>query len=189
MSGTARQRILRAMRRALVLTTVLAATLLGTGLTVAGEPARAPGFYDEAEDVIFSLKADGFTAEVIGEDNDGEQTASLIIARHGYTRGGLLAEDIAPAPLPDHSLTAKFGALGELNFEFKPRKCKGGLAFSGAFHFTGENGYVQIDADRATGSFASNAYSACGPLGPVDFSTIRQITSRVQVEATAPASP
>lgn len=123
---------MRAMRRVLVLITVFVAATLGTGLTVSG-PDAAAGFYEEEKDVIFSLETGGFMVEVIGEDNDGDQSAIITISRHGLSRGGLLAEYIAPATLTDHSLTATFGALGELNFEFKPRKCHGGLTFSGAF--------------------------------------------------------
>jgi hypothetical protein len=184
MIGTARQRIVPTMRRALVLITVLLATLLGTGLA-GGGPDSAAAFHEEQEDVIFSLKAEGFTVEVLAEDNDGEQTARMDITRAGLAHGGLLAQYTVPATLTDHSLTAKFGALGELNYEFSPRKCKGGLDFTGSFVFTGENGYIKIEADHATGSYVADAYSACGPLGPVDFSKVRQIDSRLNLLATA----
>lgn len=175
------------MRRALVLIAVFGAALLGTGLTVAAAAGDdvAARRVEEQKDVIFSLRAEGFTVEVIGEDNDGKQTAAMTVSRHGMLHGGLLAEYIAPATLSDHSLTAKFGTLGELNFEFVPRKCEGGLAFEGSFTFTGENEYIHIDADRAIGSFGEQAFTACGPLGPLDFSKIRRITSDVHLEATA----
>jgi hypothetical protein len=185
MTGTARQRILRTMRRALVLAAVFVLALLAAGLTVGAGSGAASALVEEEKDVIFSLKAEGFTVEVIGEDNDGEQTASMYISHRGLAKGGLLANYNVPATLTDHSLAAKFGSLGEMNFEFTPRKCHGGLLFTGSFTFTGENHYVQIDADRATGSFVEQAYTACGPLGPIDFSKVRQISSRVHLEATA----
>jgi hypothetical protein len=185
MIGTARQRILRAMRRVLALVSVLGVALLGTGPTPTGASAApslepSPG---QQEAVVLALKVEGFWVEVLGEDNDGDQTATLIVSRGRLPRGGPIAEYIAPATLTDHSLTAKFGSLGELNFEFKPRKCRGGLAFSGSFTFTGENGYVHIDADHAEGSFLEQIFTACGPLGPIKPGQVHRIVSTVHLEA------
>lgn len=149
------------MRRALVLVSVFAAALLGLGLAISGGPDAASGYYEEQEDVIFGLEVEGFTVSVFAEDNDGDQTASLTISRDGLT-----SEYIAPATLTDHSVVAKFGILGAVNFRFKPkkatRKCHGGLTFTGTFTFTGENGYVHIDADHAEGGGLEQVYSGCG---------------------------
>ena len=171
------------MRRALVLLSVSAAALLGTGLTLAAA-AGAPS-PEGPKAVVFSFKAEGFRVEVFAEDNDGEQTAALTISRGRFPRGGLLAEYLAPATLTGHSLAATFGSLGELNFGFKPRKCPGGLAFSGTFTFTGENDYVHIDADHAEGSFLEQILTACGPWGPIKPGQIHRIVSSVRLEASA----
>lgn len=165
------------MRRALVLVSVFGAVLLGTGPTVA---AAAPQPVEQ-EDVIFGLTAEGFRVEVFAEDNDGDQTAVLSVARDG-----LEAIYRVPATITDHSVVAKFGKRGRLNFHFQPRKCKGGLIFTGKFTFTGENGFIHIDADRATGSFFEQVYTACGPRGPVDPGKVRIVTATgIRLEATA----
>jgi hypothetical protein len=177
MIGTARQRIVRAMRRALVLIAVIAAALLGTVLPVA---AAAPQPV-EAEDLIFGLAAEGFRVEVFAEDNDGDQTASLDVARDGQE-----AIYRVPATITDHSVAAKFGTRGQLNFRFRPRKCHGGLVFTGKFSFTGENGFIHIDADHASGSFFEQVYTACGTRGPVDPGNVRVVTATgIRLEATA----
>jgi hypothetical protein len=165
MIGTARQRIVRAMRRALVLLSILAAWLLlvAPGLAPAAPRALKPQ-PEEQEDLIFGLEADGFAVSVFAEDNDGDQTASLTISRDG-----LSVEYLVPATITDDSVKAKFGALGNLDYSFKPKKAKGkchaGLTFDGTFTFTGENGYVLIDADHAEGGGVEQDYSGCPGRG------------------------
>jgi hypothetical protein len=173
------------MRRALVLLVALVACLLPAAPALAPAAPYPPAedeleFYEEQKDVIFALTAEGFTVEVLAEDNDGDQTASLSISRDG-----LLAEYIAPATITEHRVVAKFGSLGELNFQFKPRKCRGGLALTGTFTFTGENGYVHVDTDHAEGSFTEQAYTACGPRGPIKPVRINAVSTDVHLEATA----
>jgi hypothetical protein len=164
-----------AMRRALVIAGVMLAGLLALapGLaTAASKPPREPELetVEEAENVLFGLTAEGFKVNVYAEDNDGDQTAFLVIAR-----GGLLAEYAVPATITDHSVAAKFGSLGELDFHLSPkrgtRKCSGRLTLTGTFTFTGENGYVHIDADHAEGAFQEPLFTGgCGrPAEAVKF--------------------
>jgi len=172
----------RAMRRALVLISVFGVALLGTSLALAApdHPRSAPQPVEQ-ESVAFGLEVEGFTVGVFAEDNDGDQTAVLTVARDG-----LEAVYRVPATITDHSLRAKFGGLGRLNFDFRPTRCKGGLLFTGRFRFTGENDFVHIDADRATGSFVEQAYTACGPAGPVDPGKVRiSIATGIRLQATA----
>lgn len=150
------------MRRALVLASAMAACLL------LAAPSLAPAVPAprEQEDVVLGFTTDGFLVSVFAEDNDGTQTAALTISRDGLT-----AEYLVPAKLTDHSLRAKFGSLGKLNYRFKPRKPKGkcyaGSIFTGTFAFTGENGYIQIDKDHAIGAGLEQGNSGCGgPPGP-----------------------
>jgi hypothetical protein len=72
----------------------------------------------------------------------------------------------------DDSVKAKFGDLGELNFGSGPKdgvpKCLGELTFTGSFTFTGENEYVNFEADRARGSTFGSAKKGCrGARRPV----------------------
>src|SRR4051812_22673514 len=102
------------MRRALVLVLASTACLCATGLSVATDrpvaTAAAPR-YEEEQDVIFGFTTEGFDVSVFAEDNDGTQTAALTISREGLT-----AEYLVPAKLTDHSVRARFGSLGKLNF-------------------------------------------------------------------------
>ena len=153
------------MRRALVLVLALTACLSTSALATA--TAAAPRHHQEKEDVIFGFTTEGFDVSVFAEDNDGTQTAALTLSR-----GGLTAEYLVPAKLTDHSVRARFGSLGRLNFRFKPKKpngkCHVGLSFSGTFAFTGENGYVHIDTHHAKGAGLEQDYSGCGgPRGPL----------------------
>jgi hypothetical protein len=60
-------------------------------------------------------------------------------------------------------VTAQFGSLGELDYRFTPKRngsvdCdydteEGDAVFEGTFVFTGENGYVHIEAPGAEGTF------------------------------------
>jgi hypothetical protein len=169
------------MRRALVLALAFAACLSATGLAAA--TAAAPRYYEEEENVIFGFTTEGFDVSVFAEDNDGTQTAALT-----FSRDGLVAEYLVPAKLTDHSLKARFGSLGKLNFRFKPKKPKGkcyaGLSFTGTFTFTGENRYVQIDTDHAEGAGLDQVYSSCeGSRGPVP--TVVSVSTGDYLEAIA----
>jgi len=172
------------MRRALVIAGVMLAGLLALspGLAMAAPPPPEEEFVEEKGDFTFTLPVEGFTVNVIAEDNDGDQTAYLLISR-----GGLLAEYVVPATITDDSLTATFGSLGELNFHFAPkkgkRKCRGELTFSGSFTFTGENGFIHVDADQAEGSTLGGAYAGC--TRPYEGIGLRQALDGVHLKAIA----
>lgn len=140
------------MRRALVLAGVLLAVFF------VAVPTLAAGARREVErGLAFGLEVDGFNAAVFVSNNDGDVSATLIVAR-----GRLVAYYTTPAKVTAERVTARFGGLGELDYRFTPKvngkvRCTGSeegqAVFEGTFNFTGENGYVQIEAGRAEGSF------------------------------------
>jgi hypothetical protein len=77
-------------------------------------------------------------------------------------RGPRVAYYATPAKVTAERVTARFGRLGELDYRFAPKPngsvdCNGAeegkAVFEGSFDFTGENGYVHIEAGHAEGSF------------------------------------
>jgi hypothetical protein len=140
------------MRRALVLAGVLFA-----GFLVA-VPALAAGAGREVErELAFGFDAEGFTVQVFVSNNDGDVNATIFL-----NRGSRVAYYAAPAKVTAERVTARFGSLGELDYRFAPQRdgsvdCNGAeegeAVFDGTFVFTGENGYVQIEAGHAEGSF------------------------------------
>jgi hypothetical protein len=140
------------MRRGLVLAGMLFAAVL---LAI---PVHAAGAGREVErELSFSLKAEGFTVNVSVSNNDGDVEALLIV-----NRGPQVAYYATPAKVTAERVTARFGSLGELDYRFAPKPngsiaCHGAeegeAVFEGTFNFTGENGYVHIEADHAEGSF------------------------------------
>lgn len=140
------------MRRALVLAGVLFAGLL------AAVPALAAGAGREVErDVAFGLDVEGFTVRVDVDNNDGDVNAAIHIRR-----GPQVAYYSVPAKVTAERVTARFGSFGELDYHFSPKRngiiqCddaeEGEAVFEGSFVFTGENGYIHVDAPVAEGSF------------------------------------
>ena len=140
------------MRRALVLAGVLFA-----GLLVA-VPALAAAAGGEVErELAFALEAEGFTVNVFVSNNDGDVDATMVL-----NRGPRVAYYSTPAKVTAERVTARFGSLGELDYRFAPKPngsvdCHGAeegeAVFEGTFAFTGENGYIHIEADHAEGSF------------------------------------
>jgi len=138
--------------RALVFTSVLLAGLL------AAVPAPAGSAVREVErDVAFGLDVEGFGVQVLVDNNDGDVNATIFI-----NRGPRVAYYSAPAEVTAERVTARFGSLGELDYRFTPKRngsidCdgdeEGEARFEGSFVFTGENGYVHIEAPVAEGSF------------------------------------
>ncbi len=144
--------IVRPMRRALVLTGVLCA-----GLLVAVSALAAGAGREVERELAFGLDAEGFTVRVFVSNNDGDVNATMIV-----NRGPQVAYYSTPAEVTAERVTARFGGLGELDYRFAPKRkgsvdCNGAeegeAVFEGTFDFTGENGYVHIEADRAEGSF------------------------------------
>jgi hypothetical protein len=144
--------MVRPMRRALVLAGVFFA-----GLLVA-VPALAAGTGREVErELAFGLDAEGFTVRVSVSNNDGDVNALIILYR-----GPQVAYYSTPAKVTAERVTARFGSLGELDYRFVPKQngsveCNGAeegeAVFDGTFDFTGENGYVHIEAGHAEGAF------------------------------------
>ena len=140
------------MRRALVLTGVLFAGLL------AAAPALSAGAEREVErELNIELDAEGFAVWVWVSNNDGDVSATIILSR-----GSQVAYYVTPATVTAERVTARFGGLGEIDYRFAPKphgrvECTGAeegeAVFEGTFDFTGENGYVHIEADHAEGSF------------------------------------
>lgn len=139
------------MRRALVLAGVLCAVLL------TADAGPAAGAKSEVErDVAFSLDVDGFSVRLLVDNNDGDVSATIFLSR-----GSRVAYYSVPATVTADRVTARFGVLGELDYRFTPRNgsvdCdgaeEGDAVFDGTFDFTGENGYVHIEAPHAEGSF------------------------------------
>jgi hypothetical protein len=140
------------MRRVLVLVSVLAFVVLGTGLGSAAAGAEVE------RDLSFPLPApDGFRSVVSVTNNDGEVSAVLTVSR-----GRQIAYYFTPAKVTADRVTARFGGLGELDYRFAPKgtgsaECLGAggsgeAEFEGTFSFTGENDYIQIEADHAVGT-------------------------------------
>jgi hypothetical protein len=137
-----------AMRRALVLAAVILAAL----------PAAAPAAGREVErEVSFRLLAPGFDVVLDTTNNDGDVSATLIVAQDSQ-----VAYYSTPAKVTAKRVIAHFGTLGDLDFRYAPKvgtdvRCTGseeGVAiFDGTFNFTGENGYVQIEAEHAEGIY------------------------------------
>jgi hypothetical protein len=140
------------MRRALVLVGVLVA-----GLVVAVSALGAGAEREVERELAIVLDIEGFAGGVFVSNNDGDVSAMLILSR-----GAQVAYYSTPAVVTAERVTARFGGLGELDFRFTPKRngrvdCSGSeegeAVFEGSFDFTGENGYVHIEADRAEGSF------------------------------------
>ncbi len=138
------------MRRALILVGVFFATLL------VAVPAFAAGAGREVErELAFGLDAEGFTVQVFVSNNDGDVSATILL-----NRGPQIAYYTTPAKVTAERVTARFGSLGELDYRFTPSgsvDCNGAeegeAEFEGTFVFTGENGYVHIEAGHAEGAF------------------------------------
>jgi hypothetical protein len=140
------------MRRVLVFAGVLFVGVL------AAVPACAAAAGREVErDVDFRLDVEGFSVRVDVDNNDGDVNAAMVISR-----GPQVAYYWVPAEVTAERVTAQFGSLGQLDYRFSPKRngsieCDGAeegeATFEGSFVFTGENGYIQIDAPVAEGSF------------------------------------
>ncbi len=145
---------MRNLGRHLALSHMAAFLVLFAGLLVA-VPAFAAAAEREVErELSFDLRAEGFTVHVFVSNNDGEVMADLVLSR-----GRQFAYYFTPAEVTAERVTARFGALGELDYRFASKRTgsvecdEGEAVFEGSFDFTGENGYVQIEADHAEGSF------------------------------------
>jgi hypothetical protein len=140
------------MSRALVL-----AGMLFAGLLVAVPALSADAAREVEREVAFSLDAEGFTVQVDVDNDYGDVNVTIFIKR-----GPRVAYYSAPAEVTAERVTARFGKLGQLDYRIAPKRngivdCdsaeEGEAVFEGTFVFTGENGYVHIEAPGAEGSF------------------------------------
>jgi hypothetical protein len=134
---------------------VLAPTALAAG--------KGGGAQGEIE---FKMRVNGFDVTVAGGENEGKQNVELTIVRRDQ-----IAKYVVPAQITDSTVKARFGTLGELEYSFVPKEPAAGecfgangaqATFTGTFTFTGENEFIHIDADRATGTYTvDRPPSAC----------------------------
>jgi hypothetical protein len=145
------------MPRVFVRAGALLASLLALAFVLAPvAPAAAAGGKSQRH-IDIQMHVGAFHIDVYGNEQNGEQSATLFVARRDQ-----FAEYIVPAEFTDSTIKAKFGTFGELDYSFAPKgstnaECFGAggseAAFTGAFTFTGENNFVHIEADQATGFY------------------------------------
>jgi hypothetical protein len=143
------------MRPALVRAGALLAILLAISLALApAAPAARPG---HERQLTVQMQVGSFQIELDAQEAGGKDYALLYLSRRDQ-----FAEYIAPAKFTDSAVEAKFGSFGELDYSFAPKGsavpgCFGApgseAALTGKFTFTGEHGYVHIDADHASGFY------------------------------------
>jgi hypothetical protein len=143
------------MRLALVRAGALRASLLA--LALAPTASAAGGGKESQRQISIQMRVGAFKVEIDGGEERGRQSVVMFLSRRD-----LFAEYAVPAEITDSTLKAKFGSLGELDYSFAPKgpiatECFGQqgseAAFTGSFTFTGENGFVHIDAPEATGFY------------------------------------
>jgi hypothetical protein len=147
------------VRRALVLLSVIAAGLLGTGLFPAGSAdaaaprAAAEPFYT-IENLYINRRVGEFFVSVAGGTD--QEFTSVTISR-GHESASYLTKRWH---LDDKELTVRFGGLGYLDMTFQGAPNLGKHCgdrtdmdgkFKGEFHFRGEGGYVDFDLHSAPG--------------------------------------
>jgi hypothetical protein len=141
------------VRTAAAIAGVLAAALLlAPAASAAARPAEEPRL-----SLDIQMHVGNFHVQLGGEEEKGKQEVALFISRrHQYV------EYAVPAEFTDSTIKAKFGSLGEVDYSYAPQgsanlECPGAgtkVNFTGTFTFTGENGYIHIDADNATGTYS-----------------------------------
>jgi hypothetical protein len=146
----------RRVRLALVRTALLATCLLAL-VVVPGASAAGRGREAERE-LSIEMHVGGFRIKVDGGELRGRQNVDLFVSRRRQ-----YAQYVVPAEITDSTIKAKFGSLGEIDYSFAPQgsanlECPGAggseVNFTGTFNFTGENGYIHIDADHAAGTYS-----------------------------------
>jgi hypothetical protein len=144
------------VRPALIRIALLATCLLALAAVPVATAAEAAK--ESQRQLSIQMRVGGFKIEIDGEEERGKQEVALFISRrHQY------AEYAVSAEITDSTIQAKFGSLGQIDYSFAPQgsanlECPGAAGskvnFTGTFTFTGENGYVHIDADDATGTYS-----------------------------------
>jgi hypothetical protein len=145
------------VRLALVRIALLATSLLALALVVVPAVSAAGGGGETHRHLSIQMRVGAFRLEIDTQEHAGKQTAVLFISRRHQ-----FAEYLVPAEVTDSTVKAKFGALGEIDYSYAPKgatnaECFGAegseAAFTGTFTFTGENDFIHIDADQATGFY------------------------------------
>jgi hypothetical protein len=140
-------------------------SLLAAALMVVPAASAAGGEEVERE-IEIRTHVGGFDITILSGDNGGKPNVLLYVSR-----GRELAEYFVPAEVTDSTVKARFPGFGELDYSFTPKgsggaECFGAggdpAVFTGAFTFTGENGFVHIDLPRVAGEYkVYPAPSAC----------------------------
>jgi hypothetical protein len=130
-------------------------------------PAASADAGGKNRQISADLHAGGFKVGLEALESEGKSSAILYLSR-----GDQFAEYVAPATFTESTVEAKFGSLGELDYSFTPKssgdaECFGAqgsqVGLSGTFDFTGEHGYVHIDAGHASGYYTVEPEpSGCG---------------------------
>lgn len=145
------------MSRRLVPAGALLASLLALALVLVPTASAAGGAKETRRQLSIQMRAGGFKIDIGGQEDSGTQSVVMFLSRRNQ-----FAEYIVPAEITESTVKAKFGSLGELDYSFAPKgatatECFGRqgseAAFTGSFTFTGENGFVHIDAPSATGFY------------------------------------
>jgi hypothetical protein len=146
------------MLRSLVRGAALLSSLVALSLALAPTAPAATGGTGSQRHVEIQMRVGAFQVEVTGSDQNGSQSANLYVSRRDE-----FAQYVVPAEFTDNTLKAKFGLLGELDYQFAPKSSKDAdcfgdvqgseASFSGSLTFTGENGFIHIDAGNTSGLY------------------------------------
>jgi hypothetical protein len=145
------------VRLALVRIALVVTSLLALALVAVPAASAAGGAKESQRQLSIQMRVGGFKIEIDGQQGSGAEDVVMYLSRRDQ-----FAEYIVPAEITDSTLKAKFGSLGELDYSYAPKggtatECFGQqgseAAFTGSFTFTGENGFVHIDAPVATGFY------------------------------------
>jgi hypothetical protein len=164
-------RIVAWVRLALVRIALLATSLLALALGAVPAASAAGAVEGPGGEINIDMRVAGFQIGVLGTESKGKQYAIMFLSR-----GHKFAQYFAPAQITDSTFKASFGSFGELDYSFGPKGSAGGecfgvtnskAEFTGTFDFTGQRGYIHIDAPRVAGSYSVAPSPGCQlPLPP-----------------------
>lgn len=137
------------------------------------ETPSSPEPRPEFEHLVRLHARGGYEVEVIG-------TGNFVALEVGHKHGHAATAYVVKGTVTGSRLQADFGAFGKLSLRFHPGKSRhsvhrkhfcGGVplkvdhegVYTGSVQFTGEGGYVSVDARRGRGKITRFA-SECGPL-------------------------
>jgi hypothetical protein len=159
------------VRLALVRIALLAVSLLALALGAIPAASAAGAVEEPGGEINIEMHVGGFQVGVFGGESEGKHYAILYLSR-----GHQFAQYFAPAQITDSTFQSSFGSFGELDYSFAPKGSTGGecfgvtsskAEFTGTFDFTGQRGYIHIDAPRVAGSYSVAPSPGCQlPLPP-----------------------